>query len=256
MRLKGLAPYVAVFIVLAVSNACVAQTMPGSAAFIQRADVVIAAQGESGQPLPVSDPRVQALIVVASDHAVYGDVPLTGQDVPRVAEVALRSASLLRTYMLDTSPAPGSPDPQEQPLTNMRRYQDVIFPLMTLSVYSGAHSLSAMELALASMPESQRPGAMPGLRQVRQGMAQMLAGVLRLPPDSVLTPAHRAALLAAASETAPVVASSLTLKQREDVFRMAFRATRVNPSDERDMFEKIEHAFESKECVGLCAYPD
>ncbi|UPG96189.1 hypothetical protein [Luteibacter aegosomatissinici] len=235
--------------------------LPGADEYLRLADVVIAAQKEAGAALPESDARVQALVAAASDRKVFGrssiaeSRSMSGEDVIRVSDIMIRTGEVLHAYLkTDTATSPPK-DLLAGAVVNARKYEGVVGPLFAFSLSTTGRAIAGFTTLLGKVPADQRAAKMPAVREIRRGSVILLSDVFGMtwPVEGAEADA-REDILHAAADVAPVVAGALTLAERKDIWRRAFRAHVLAAPGDQATFQKIERAFMSADCVDLCAF--
>ncbi|MGA7437902.1 MAG: hypothetical protein WBW32_07205 [Luteibacter sp.] len=235
--------------------------MPGVDEYLRLVDVVIAAQNEAGAPLPESDPRVQALVAMATDRKVFGrssiadSKSLSGEDVIRVADIFTKTAEVLHGYLPPATATPPPTDALARAVANGRKYQGVSGALFAFSLTTTARSIAGYTSLLETVPQDQRAAKMPAVRSIRGATIFMFSEVFGMTwPVEGDDVKARQEILHAAADAAPVVAGSLTIAERKDVWRRAFQARMLAAPDDQGTFQKIDRAFMGTDCVDLCAF--
>ncbi|MET0934408.1 MAG: hypothetical protein ABWX83_00360 [Luteibacter sp.] len=242
-----------------VSGHALADRLPGSTVFIGRADAVIAAQRERGELLPVSDPRVRALVATANEKTVFGGAAASAQDFAEVNDVLQRTVTIVGAYAMAGTDArdPGAAKPgqAESILQNMRKYDDVMSPMLAFAFTCSGHFASTLAAMAPGAQGPDRARMMAAIQQYRQSASHMFTGLLMMMPrDTQQSAAHHIQLVTAAGDAAPAVAESLTPAMRRDLYFKAVRAAAFADAAEAGAFEKMKQAFAGTACVGLCAY--
>ena len=255
MRLKGFVPFVGALVVCCFSGGSLANTPPGAVEFIRRAQVVVDGKDPNAPLMPGSDPRMQALLQVSSGRTVFGTAPSSAQDLAWVLKVKLPLAGLIQRYLAD-GVAAGTDPTSAQTMANSDKYADVVYPLVILTMYAGAHELSALADWLPSQPEPKRTTVLAEALAVRKGAIAMVTGLLMASPGAGELGKRRGAMLMAFADSAPALAAALTLRQRKELyFRIVTMPSPGNPSEQAE-YSQFEQAFKSTDCSGLCAYND
>lgn len=272
MRFSMIVPLAGMLSLVCLPGVALASHMPGAADLIRRADAVLAAQSQNGTVLAPSDPRVKALVAAAKERPVFGDEPLTADDLGEVSDMTTKVGMIVAAYMLEGVKGVTLEDGAQslnhlskaelaqvtkRMLDNNRKYQDVLLPLFAFSFPCVGHSVVTVTAFLSSLPENERASRMPAVRQVRFFAAKMYSGLFEMTPaDPQQSAAYHADMVRAAAAAAPEVVSALTLAERKDLYRKAQRAGASSAAAERPAFEALKHALADTACVDLCAYGD
>lgn len=235
--------------------------LPGVDEYLRLVDVVIAARNEAGAPLPESDPRVQALVAMASDRKVFGrssiadSKSLSGEDVIRVADVATKTAEVLGGYLPPPAATPPPANIMARAVANGHKYHGVSGPLFAFSLTTMARSVAGFTTLLETVPQDQRAAKMPVVRTIRSGAIRLLSEVFGMTwPVEGADEKVRQTILHAAVDAAPVIAGSLTTTERKEVWRQAFQARVLAAPEDQGTLQKIDRAFMGTDCVDLCAF--
>lgn len=248
---------------------CAAARLPGADALIRAADAVVADPGSVGRepPIPLSDPRVQALLAAASDKAVFGDAVLTGEDASRLSGICAAPMKVSMSYTMaglsELKPLV-SGDPgvlQHRAAEIMQRnwvtYQDVLFPLSSFGIRCMARSVRVLSDVVVALPDNERtPVRMAGLRQFRQGGAMIMIAAVQASVTTEVSRVNRRMALEAASDGAAAIASVMTLQERARVGAVITSVFERAAVEDRPLYEKLQGTFADRQCAVLCAYTD
>jgi hypothetical protein len=268
--MRHLRPEHALVLTLAVMPGfAMATELPGGAAFVQAADAVIAAQGEAGvtPPPPVTDGRVQALLAKMTNiDAVFGTVPLTVADLGPVMGMCGKAGQISMGYALadvaslkaqaGQSAAPETIGPRLIELGNRNTvtYQAAIIPMLAFSTRCMMRALPLMTQFMNTLPIDQRtPIRMGGLRRMRGGIANMMAGAITTAIEPGISAENRHLAASAGADVASTFAAAMPVADRKPIQQAAIRTRALAAAADQSSLDAIARAFADERCEGLCA---
>lgn len=250
-----------------VSRPVGATDLPGADAFTQAVDALAAGQGTPGvtPPLPLSDPRVQRVLSLATDQGVFGNAPLTAADMKPVMDLCGKAAQVSVPYsmagiaslkpLVPQGPSVYQPRVLELTIRNGHTYQDLLLPMLAFSAYCAGHELPLLGEYMQRLPASERtPVRLGGLRQMRMGATAMVTSAILMAADKTLSPTNRKLALVAMADNAPPMAAAMTVAERAPIAEAANQAAAGSEPAFRSLLETIAKAYDDKKCTALCAY--
>ena len=222
----------------------VSQVDAAFAAFEARAKE---AQAHGGMPR-WSVPEDRDVLARMLDPALLGAPPYSRKDLAAMDAIAGKARAVYGAYLGFARDAPTPEAMEEKALAS----QDELLHLDAFFI-----ALEGAELtALADFVAHLKPGELTevrldGLRQMRLGILQTIAGALAMSSDAV-RPENRELLLAALADNAEPIAAALpitTRAQLADAVRNVFAS--MPPADQARV-QSFLKAMASTQCSGLC----
>lgn len=243
-----------------------ATELPGSAAFVEAADAVIAAQGKVGltPPPPVTDARVQTLLArTANIDAIFGNVQLSPEDIKQVMGLCEKTTQAFTAYALadigSVRPAngegPGAVQSRALELANRNAvtYQDAIVPMIAFTIRCSTRMLPLMTEFMMKLPAGERtPVRMAGLREMRTSFAGMLTGAIGTASQTGISVQNRHLAVSVVAEVAVTVAAALSVADRKAIQQTAIHVRAQAATADQSSLDAIARAFADERCEGLC----
>jgi hypothetical protein len=250
-----------VWLLLAVAAPASAQGQPNFDRYFEAADrfdrLASEALRRGGPPPRLSDPRVAALFSDLTQMGRVFDPPaFTLEDMPRVTELMQRSLAILSLYM-DWGPPPPEGDAARAQAANrnMVLYQAEVVPMLVFIADMSSALLSLMT-AFVSDPASEplTDGQRDGVATSRQGINEVVAGLLGMISYPGVTPENQLVVANALAANGPRFAAALTLSQRRALAEgIRIKRDRATGAQTRAALTRALEAFSAGGCEGLCA---
>ena len=222
----------------------VPQVEAAYAAFAARAKE---AQAHGGMPR-WSLPEDHDVLAHLLDPALLGRPPYGEKDLAAMDAIASRARAVYATYLGFARDAPNPQAMEEKALAS----QDELLHLDAFFIRLEAVELAALADFVAHLkPEQLTEVRLDGLRQMRLGILQMIAGALTMGGDAV-RPENRELLLDALADSAEPIAAGIpiaTRVQMADAVRNVFAS--MPPADQARV-QTFLKAMASTQCSGLC----
>lgn len=241
------------YLLVAMSGQAIAQDNQQFADFFAAADQLdrlAGAAASAGAPPRISDPQVAALFARLTDAPHVFNHPYGMEDVRQIGPVLNRTLGFFVLYM-DWGAANGLSGPARTSLENRNAvlYQDEMVPVVGFAFDAGAVLLRTVSASMTRAPA----GSGAGLAQSREGVTQMVGGLLGMMVLRGVTPDHRLAYAQILARNSDDLAGALTLSQRRAMaVHLDIVRQQVGPRA-RAALERALGAFSSSSCTGLCA---
>lgn len=182
--------------------------------------------------------------------ATLGTPPYRSTDVPALLPIGDWAGAIFKTYILFAPQTGTVPDTA----ANTAKYQDEMARAAAYVLRVQAAGFEAITDFVKTLPAAEMNEARrAGLRKIRLGINEMITGMVLVLRSPDLRSENRAILLDALDGSAVTLAGAASLADRAAVAAQIDTALPVLTGPERAKALAVKAAFESKECVGLCA---
>lgn len=251
-RLGLIATYLAAGLI---SGAAHAQT--GDPAALRGAAQALSAKIDAAarggkMPPRLNDP--DGLVRNGLDRAAIRALP---NDLPLMLASCQSVIGVVTSYLGYTTKRPdGSPlDPVVQRQRELVVQDESMLGVAAIDLCSKRMLVAATALTATLTPAQRRdPARIKGAAQMRNGMAQLLAGTVDAQTDLNLRPGNVALLRESTLEMAEAGADAMTLEQRANMRAKIDAAIKAAPANGAAMLRRLRTIYTRTSCTGLCAF--
>jgi hypothetical protein len=226
-----------------------------SQSFADAADALAAKTGkpgEKGEMPPATDPAVQAFEEQSGKALqALGTDALPIEGFQSFEKLCGKTVNIVGAYaMAGTSGTAGAA--QEQRMTaNVEQYIGQLFTPLLFSAHCTARHLPFLE----GQVDPSNTTKMQAVRQVRDGVAQQVMGLMQMAADDTLDAPRRQKIMELLANDAGEFAVGLTAPQRQEIVAAAQELETMLPADLRPHAQTLRTQVTQAGCGKICSAP-
>ena len=230
---------------------------PAAPALVQSfASAADALEARTGKPGERSDmPAASDPVVQTFDEQTGKAMTALGTDALPIDGFASfdrlcgRTANIVASYALAGTQGLAGPAQQQRMIANVEQRLDQIFTPLLFSAHCTAEHLPFLEGRI----DASDPAKLQAVKQVQDGVAQQVLGLLQMASDSSVDADKRRRIMELAVADAPKFALGLTAAQRAQLAAAAKEVEKMLPAELRPHAQKLGAQITQAECGKICS---
>lgn len=218
------------------------------AAYASIETMIRASEGKPTLPR-LSDPvEGKILADVWNEPAILGKKPYTGADIAALLNIVQKQTRILQAYTL-FSPDRKAPDTAR----NVVEFQDELTRTHVFMLKAVAASLQAVNNFGAHLkPEEKTEARFQGIRQMRLGMQEIVAGASLALRNPALRPQNQLLIARGLAENAADIAAGIAPADRQVIIASFQPAQPILKPDAKKAIAEFIQTVSAAPCDGLC----
>jgi hypothetical protein len=208
--------------------------------------------GEKGEMPAATDPAVQAF-EEQSGRALQalGTDALPIEGFQSFEQLCGKTANVVGAYLMAGTTGTTGMAQQQLMATNVEKHLDQLFTPLLFSAHCAAKHLPFLE----GQVDPSNPTKMQAVRQVRDGVAQQVMGLLQTAADASMGPARRQRVMELLAGDAGEFAIGLSAAQRQQIVAAAQELEPMLPADLRPHAQTLRTQVSQAGCGKICSAP-